>query len=375
MLKTELLVVGAGPAGLAAAIEAKKGGVKDMLLVDLNMRPGGQLFKQIHKFFGSKAHRAGIRGIDIGTQMLEEAKELGIDIWLNTACVGLFDDKIACLEKGQPDGSTKIVYVQPEKVILATGGQENVVRFKGWTTPGVMGAGAAQTMINVNRVQPGQKIVMLGTGNVGLIVSYQLMQAGCEVVALVEAAPKIGGYGVHASKISRAGVPIFTKHTIKEVKGNGPNGRVSEVVIVELDEKWNPIEGTEKTFEADTVTLAAGLKPVSDLVKLQDIELVFNGPFGGWVPTHTRDMESTCPGIYVAGDTTGVEEANTALEEGRLAGISAAQSLGYMKDADAEALKDEIWDRLAGLRMGPFGEKRAVAKKELMDAFPEVARG
>ena len=375
MLKKELLVIGAGPAGLAAALEAAKGGVKDMLVVDLNMKAGGQLFKQIHKFFGSKAHRAGVRGIDTGAQMLEEAKELGVEIWLNTACVGFFDDKMACLEKKNEDGTTEMIYLKAEKIIIATGGQENVVRFKGWTTPGVMGAGAAQTMINVNKVQPGKKIVMLGTGNVGLIVSYQLMQAGCDVVALVEAAPKIGGYGVHASKISRAGVPIYTKHTIKEVKGEGPNGRVSEVTIVELDDKWNPIDGTEKTFEADTVTLAAGLKPVSDLVKLQDIELVFNAPFGGWVPTHTADMESTCPGIYVAGDTTGVEEANTALEEGRLAGVAVAQALGYMKDAEAEALKAEIWGRLKGLRMGPFGEKRAIAKKALMDAFPEAARG
>jgi len=374
MLKKELLIIGAGPAGLAAALEAAKGGVKDMLVVDLNMKAGGQLFKQIHKFFGSKAHRAGVRGIDTGTLMLEEAKELGIEIWLNTACVGFFGDKMACLEKGKEDGTTEIIYMKAEKIIIATGGQENVVRIKGWTTPGVMGAGAAQTMINVNKVQPGQKIVMLGSGNVGLIVSYQLMQAGCDVVALVEAAPKIGGYGVHASKISRAGVPIYTKHTIKEVKGEGPNGRVSEVTIVELDDKWNPIDGTEKTFEADTVTLAAGLKPVSDLVKLQDIELVFNAPFGGWVPTHTADMESTCPGIYVAGDTTGVEEANTALEEGRLAGVAVAQALGYMKDEEAEALKAEIWDRLKGLRMGPFGEKRAVAKKALMDAFPEAAK-
>lgn len=372
MLNKKLLIVGAGPAGLAAAIEAKKNGVEDVLLVDLNMKAGGQLIKQIHKFFGSKEHRAGVRGIDTAALMLAEAEELGVEVWLRSTCVGLFDDKVVCIEQGQPDGTKKIVYVKCEKIIISTGGQENVVRFKGWTTPGVMGAGAAQTMINVNKVQPGQNIVMLGTGNVGLIVSYQLMQAGCNVVCLVEAAPGIGGYGVHASKICRAGVPIYTKHTIKEVKGNGPNGRVSEVTIVEIDPKFNPIEGTEKTFEADTVTLAAGLKPVSELVKLEDIELVFNGPFGGWVPTHNEKMETTCPGIYVAGDTTGVEEANTALEEGKVAGVSAAEALGAITAEEANKQRDEIWARLDGLRMGPFGEKRAAAKKELMDKFPGV---
>lgn len=372
MLSKDLLVVGAGPAGLATAIKAAKNGVKDITVVDLNMKPGGQLFKQIHKFFGSHEHRAGIRGIDTGAAMLKEAQDLGVDIWLNSACVGFYDDKVACIEQGQPDGSKKIVFMKPKTIAICTGGQENVVRFTGWTTPGVMGAGAAQTMINVNKVQPGKKIVMLGTGNVGLIVSYQLMQAGCDVVCLVEALPGINGYGVHASKISRAGVPIYTKHTIKEVKGNGPNGRVSEVTIVEIDPKFNHIPGTEKTFEADTVTLAAGLKPVSDLVKLQDIELVFNGPFGGWVPTHNEKMQSTCPGIYVAGDTTGVEEANTALEEGNVAGVSIAEELGCISAADADAQRAEIWERLDGLRMGPFGERRAAAKKEVMAQFPGI---
>ena len=373
MLNKQLLIVGAGPAGLAAAIEAKKNGVKDVLLIDLNMKAGGQLIKQIHKFFGSKEHRAGVRGIDTAAAMLKEAEELGVEVWLKSTCVGFFDDKVACIEKGMPDGSKQIVYIKAETIIISTGGQENVVRFKGWTTPGVMGAGAAQTMINVNKVQPGQNIVMLGTGNVGLIVSYQLMQAGFNVVCLVEAAPGIGGYGVHASKICRAGVPIYTKHTIKEVKGNGPNGRVSEVTIVEIDSKFNHIPGTEKTFEADTVTLAAGLKPISELVKLQDIELVFNGPFGGWVPTHNEKMETTCPGIYVAGDTTGVEEANTALEEGKVAGVSAAEALGAITADEANKQRAEIWGRLDGLRMGPFGEKRAIAKKEVMAKFPGVA--
>lgn len=101
----------------------------------------------------------------------------------------------------------------------AAGEKENYMAFPGSTLPGVMGAGAAQTMANVNRVLPDERILMLGSGNVGLIVSYQLMQAGAEVVALVEGAPKIGGYGVHAGKIRRAGVPIYTAHSIKRVFG------------------------------------------------------------------------------------------------------------------------------------------------------------
>jgi thioredoxin reductase len=338
-----------------------------VLVVDLNFKPGGQLFKQIHKFFGSSAHRSGTRGTEIGTQLLDEAKKYGVEIWLDSAVVGLYSDKIVSIEKGVDNGEKELVNIQAKKIILATGASENVVRFKGWTLPGIMGAGAAQTMINVNKVKPGNKVVMLGSGNVGLIVSYQLMQAGCDVIALVEAAPNIGGYGVHASKIRRAGVPIYTKHTIIEAKGTD---RVSEVIIAELDDKWQPIPGTEKVLEADVVTLAAGLKPISDLVRLHDVELVFNGVFGGWVPMHDENMETSQCGIYVAGDTTGVEEANTALEEGRLAGIAAAEALGYLSEKDATALKDDTWKRLDGLRMGPFGEKRMFAKKDILACFP-----
>jgi len=370
MLNRDIIIIGAGPAGLAAAIESAKSGVKSVLVVDLNFKPGGQLFKQIHKFFGSSEHRSGIRGMDIGTQLLDESAQHGVEIWLNSAAVGIFSGNVVSIEKGKENGEKEFVSIQAKKIIIATGASENVIRFKGWTLPGVMGAGAAQTMINVNRVKPGQKIVMLGSGNVGLIVSYQLMQAGCEVVALVEALPNIGGYGVHASKIRRAGVPIYTKHTIIEAKGND---RVEEVVIAEIDDKFQPISGTEKVLEADTVALAAGLKPISDLVRLSEVEMTFNGILGGWVPKHDRNMETTVKGIYVAGDTTGVEEANTALEEGRLSGIAAAESLGVLSETEAKRLKDDIWERLNGLRMGPFGEKRMSAKEVQIASFPKLS--
>jgi thioredoxin reductase len=371
MIDRDIVVIGAGPAGLAAAIEAAKLGVKSILMVDLNLKAGGQLFKQIHKFFGSSAHGSGVRGIDIGAQMLEDANKLGVEIWLNSTAVGIFDGDTVSIDRNVSGKEPVIVNVKAKKIIIATGAAENVIRFKGWTMPGVMGAGAAQTMINVNRVKPGNRIVMLGSGNVGLIVSYQLMQAGCEVVALVEALPAIGGYGVHASKIRRAGVPIYTKHTIVEARGDG---RVAEVVIAEVDDKFQPVAGSEKTLQADTITLAAGLKPIADLYRLSEADLVFNGVLGGWIPKHNRNMDTTVKGIYVAGDTTGVEEANTALEEGKLSGVAAAEALGAVSAKDAAALKDEIWGRLDGLRMGPFGEKRMKAKAEQIASFNQTAQ-
>lgn len=369
MLEKDVLVIGAGPAGLAASIEAGKYGAS-VLLVDLNMQPGGQLFKQIHKFFGSSAHRSGTRGYDIGKQLLKEAEESDVEIWMQSTVIGIFPGNTIAIEKGLDSGEKEMVTMQAKKIIIATGASENAIRFKGWTTPGVMGAGAAQTMINVNHVKPGQKIVMLGTGNVGLIVSYQLMQAGCDVVSLIEAAPKIGGYAVHAAKIRRAGVPIRLQHTIIEAK-KGADGCVCGCVIAQVDEHFQPIPGTEETIACDTIALAAGLKPTMDLVKLAGCKLTFNGPFGGYIPLHNERMETSCEGVFVAGDTTGVEEANTALEEGKIAGISAAEDLGLLTADAASDKRAEIWNRLHSLRLGPFGERRMIEKEVVMDEYKE----
>lgn len=369
MMERDVVVVGAGPAGLSASIEAAKAGA-EVLLVDLNLKPGGQLFKQIHKFFGSSAHRSGTRGFDIGNILLKEAEEAGVEIWLQSTVIGAFPGNLIAIEKGTDDGTKEVITLKSKKVIIATGASENVVRFKGWTTPGVMGAGAAQTMINVNHVKPGKKVVMVGSGNVGLIVSYQLMQAGCEVVALIEAAPKIGGYAVHAAKIRRAGVPIYTKHTVVEAVP-GEDGTVCKVIIAEVDDHFQPIPGTEQTLEADTVTIGAGLKPATDMAKLEGCGLTFNGPFGGFIPLHNERMETTKEGVYVAGDATGVEEANTALEEGKIAGISAAESLGLISLTDAEKARIEIWSRLEALRMGPFGERRQLEKNNILKEYED----
>lgn len=356
-LSTEIAIVGAGPAGLCAAIEASKLGAK-VMLIDENALPGGQLFKQIHKFFGSREHKAGVRGYEIGRQLLEELEQSQADVMLSSTAYGIFRGRtIGVVQNGEHYA------IQAEKIILAAGGKENYMDFPGSTLPGVMGAGAAQTMINVNRVLPGKHVVMLGSGNVGLIVSYQLMQAGANVEALVEAAPNIGGYGVHAGKIRRAGVPILTSHTIKEVYGEE---RVEGVIIAEVDNKFQPIPGTERAIAADTVCLAVGLNPMTELAWMAGCDFTYIPALGGHVPLHDADMATTAPGVYVAGDITGVEEASSAMEEGKLAGIAAAAALGYLDADQAEKAKNEVWTRLSALRTGMFGEKRQNAKVEQM---------
>jgi thioredoxin reductase len=264
------------------------------------------------------------------------------------------------------NGPKKLEVIQAKKFVIATGASENAVRFPGWTLPGVMGAGAAQTMINVNRVLPGKSVLMIGSGNVGLIVSYQLMQAGARVKGVVEALPKINGYFVHAAKICRAGVPVYINHTV--VKASGDT-RVREAVIAQVDEKWKPVPDTEKTVEVDTIAIAAGLKPLTGLVYMTGCKMQYDRFLGGWVPLHDKSMETTEKGVYVAGDSTGVEEANTAIEEGKIAGSAIAASLGYAGKDEAKQFNDAAWERLDFLRQGPHGEARRDAKNRQMAQF------
>jgi thioredoxin reductase len=329
-------------------------------VVDENRRPGGQLFKQLHKFFGSQAHRAGVRGFEIGEQLLQECEDSGVQVILDTVCWGIFEGSNVALHI---DGRSELLHY--EKLILATGASENPLSFPGWTLPGVMGAGAAQTMMNIHRVLPGRKVLMVGAGNVGLIVAYQLLQAGAEVLAVVEGLPQIGGYGVHASKLRRAGVPILTCHTIVRVDGADC---VESATIAAVDEHWQPIPGTEQVWPVDTVCLAVGLSPMSELAWMAGCSFTYAPALGGHVPLHSWDMETTVPGIYVAGDIAGIEEASTAMEEGRLAGLVAAEALGFASKATQEG-KESARQALAQLRKGPFGEERRLAKIKIGEEY------
>lgn len=365
-IETDVAVIGAGPAGLSAALEAARAGAR-VTLIDENKRPGGQLFKQIHKFFGSKEHHAGVRGYRIGEELLEEVRKSGAQVMLDSLVYGLLPDKsMGMIHEGQNYS------VKAKKIIIASGAKENYMAFPGSTLPGVMGAGAAQTMINVNRVLPGKRILMVGSGNVGLIVSYQLMQAGAEVVGLVEGAPKIGGYGVHAGKLRRAGVPIYVSHTIKRVFGSK---EVEGVEIAALDENWNMIAGTEQTFDVDTVCLAVGLNPMTELAWMVGCKFDYIPAFGGHVPLHDSNMETTVEGVYVAGDITGVEEASSAMEEGNMAGVAAAEALGFLTGEEAALKKEQIQRRLNVLRSGIFGERRRASKEKQLEDMKAYQKG
>jgi NADPH-dependent 2,4-dienoyl-CoA reductase/sulfur reductase-like enzyme/Fe-S-cluster-containing hydrogenase component 2/bacterioferritin-associated ferredoxin len=301
--EVEVLIIGAGPAGLAAAVELGKLGVETLILDDKD-RPGGKLVLQTHKFFGSvEDSYAGTRGFEIAAILEEEISKLdSVDMWLNTTAVGVFSDKIVGAVKGIKN--KRYQRINPQKLLIATGAREKMLSFPGNTLPGVYGAGAFQTLVNRDLVKSSEKVLIVGGGNVGLIAGYHAIQAGIEVVALIEALPQVGGYKVHADKLKRLGVPILTSHTIVAATGQD---KVESVTVARLDQDWKVVPDTHKTYAVDTVLIAVGLAEVNEF----------------YLKAQQWGMD-----VFCAGDAQEIAEASAAMFTGKIEGLKIAQSLG-----------------------------------------------
>lgn len=309
-VEADVLIIGGGPAGMAAA-EVLAGNGVNVLLVDDQIRLGGQLIKQTHIFFGSEEIFAGKRGFKIAEEYEKKLSSMdNLRIMLRTTAVGWFKEGVLLVND---EGS----YVAKAKYyLLSVGAFENYLAFENNDLPGVMGAGGAQTLMNLYGVLPGKKVLVVGSGNVGLIITYQLLQAGASVVAIVEAADRIGGWLVHAAKVRRYGVPILLRHTVIAAEGKE---RVEKAVITELDESWEPIPGTEKEVECDSILLAVGLTPNTELVRQFGVRTRYVPELGGLVPVKDEYFRTNVPNVFVAGDVVAIEEATTAFMEGWIA--------------------------------------------------------
>lgn len=358
MKHVEILIVGGGPAGLCAAISAANSGAK-VMLVERHDHLGGQLIKQTHMFFGSEKQYAGTRGIDISTKLTDQiAESENIEVLNNATVLAIYEDGVVTLEQNH-----NYIKVKPERVIIATGASEKSLAFPNNDMPGIYGAGAVQTLMNIHGVKPGDNVLMVGAGNIGLIVSYQLMQAGVNVKAILDASPKIGGYLVHASKIRRMGIPILTRHTV--LKADGKDS-LEHATVVALDEHWQPIPGSEKEFDVDVMCVSVGLSPLSELLFQAGCEMKMVREFGGYVPLRTEDLRTSNPQIYIAGDVGGIEEASSAMVEGHIAGLAAAKSIGYLH-SDFDSVYKDYNMQLEALRAGHAGDHiRAGMSKALI---------
>lgn len=301
-IEVPVLIIGGGPAGMSAAIQLGRRGIR-CLLVDDKDRLGGKLVLQTHRFFGSiNAVYAGTRGIDIATKLEGQVRELPeVEIWLNSTALAVFSDQ----KVGVLRGGDTYVLIRPQVLLVAAGAREKSLAFKGNTLPGVYGAGAFQTLVNRDLVRAAERLFIVGGGNVGLIAGYHALQAGIRVVGLVEALPECGGYKVHKDKLHRMGVPIYTSHTILSANGDEC---VESVTVAQVDEKFRPIHGTEKSFACDTVLIAVGLDPVNEFfTKAQDFGM----------------------STFAAGDAEEIAEASAAMFSGKIKGLEIARALGY----------------------------------------------
>ena len=356
MIQKELIIIGGGPSGLCAAKTAAQAGL-DVLIIERSPSLGGQLVKQTHKFFGSKSQYAKTRGFNIAKILIHDLEGLEhIEILKDATVVGLYPDHVVTVFY-----QDRYVKYQSQAVIVATGASEKFLAFENNDLPGIYGAGAVQTLMNMYGVLPGQEIIMVGSGNIGLIVSYQLLQAGVKVKAVVEAAPTIGGYKVHASKLRRLGVPIMTSMTVKKAVGTT---QLEAVELVQLDEKWQMIKGTETVMTADALCISVGLSPMHQLLSMVNTKTKFIPELGGFVPVIDHHHQTSVPGIYVCGDAVGIEEASSAMMEGYLTGLYIAKDLGKAHPDEASLIKHyEL--QLDMLRDGPFGIKTKIGLEKL----------
>ncbi len=353
----DICIIGGGPAGLNAAIVAKELGAS-VIIIDDNPVLGGQLIKQTHKFFGSKEHYCGVRGIDIAKILTERISQLAIDVMLNATVIGYYDDDSLGILR-----EDNLLQLKAKCYIFATGASENMLAFENADLPGVYGAGAVQTMMNVYGVIPGKRALVVGSGNIGLIVPYQLLQAGVEVAAIIEILPRIGGYSVHAAKIKRMGVPILLNHTVIEARGKDC---VESAVITEVNDKFECITGKEIEIECDMILIAVGLSPLCELLYQAGCEIRYVPDLGGNVPYYNEDLQTSKPNIFVAGDLTSIEEASTAMLEGKIAGARAWEYL-YGRNTRAEDMVRKAKEELRIIRESPFEQRIVYGHKRLQE--------
>lgn len=306
-LGVPVLIIGGGPAGLSAAIEIARENI-NVLLVDDKPNFGGKLVLQTHRFFGSTvAVYAGTRGIDIAKTLYSEVSKFPSFMgWTNSTALAVFSDKkVGILREG-----TQYIIVKPDHILIATGAREKSLCFPGNTLPGVLGAGAFQTLVNRNLVFPGKNISIVGGGNVGLIAGYHALQAGISVEGLIELMPACSGYKVHQDNLKRLGVPFFLSHTVLSANGNE---HVESITIARVDEKNEPISNSQKKITCDCLLIAVGLNPVDEFYK-KAVDFGFS--------------------VEAAGDAEEIAEASAAIISGKIKAIKILNKLSRKRLED-----------------------------------------
>ncbi|QEK10905.1 FAD-dependent oxidoreductase [Crassaminicella thermophila] len=338
MLKYDIVVIGGGPAGLAAAIEAKKNGVDSILVIERDRELGGILQQCIHNGFGLHEFKEELTGPEYAEKFIVQLKELGIEYKLDTMVLDIREDKIISAIN-TVDG---FMAIKAKAIVLAMGCRERTrgaINIPGTRPAGVFTAGTAQRFVNMEGYMVGRKVVILGSGDIGLIMARRMTLEGAEVLAVAELMPFSGGLTRNIVQcLDDYNIPLLLSHTLIKIKGKN---RVEGVVIAKVDENRKPIPGTEKEFECDTLLLSVGLIPENELSIQAGIKLdpVTSGPIVN------EAMETNIEGIFACGNVVHVHDlVDFVTAESRRAGENAAKYVKNKLKKDGAVLKTQPGD-------------------------------
>jgi thioredoxin reductase len=340
----EVLVIGGGPAGLAAGVEAAGTGLS-VAIVDERPAFGGQIFKQPGA--GFRVTSAKELGQDYlrGRRLIEAAERSGAELLPGTSAIAICGTSVVLVEDGEHARE-----VEARRVIVAAGAHDRPVAFPGWTLPGVITAGGAQSLVKTQRVLPGHSIVFAGSGPLALAFPAQLRGYGANVTLVLDAGPAPGARDVarlvraargntrrlrdaleYRVSLARGRVPIRYRRIVVRAEGAG---RVERVVHAAADADWRPVPGTEEEVRADTLCVGYGFFPSVELLRLAGCDFAYDEDLGGPVVARDAWLRTSVEGISAAGDATGVTGSYAAVDEGRLAAVGAALDLGALPAAD-----------------------------------------
>ncbi len=334
-MKKQLIIIGGGPAGLAAAIAAFDAGIKDLLVLERDEQLGGILNQCIHNGFGLHTFKEELTGPEYAGRFIERVMERNIPYKLNTMVLDISEDKVVTA-MNKEDG---LFQIQAESIILAMGCRERsrgALNIPGYRPAGVYSAGTAQKLVNIDGKMPGKEVVILGSGDIGLIMARRMTLEGATVKAVAELMPYSGGLKRNIVQcLDDYNIPLKLSHTVVDIKGKD---RVEGVVLAKVDERNKPIPGTEEEYSCDTLLLSVGLLPENELSKAAGVEL--SRITGG--PTVDQSLETSIPGVFACGNVLHVHDlVDFVSTEAALAGRGAAAYLQGRIETSEDAMSIE----------------------------------